>query len=56
MKIKTLGAILAKRYGVAVAEPLAPSHPTLGDVDSLEALAAYQTAKRAHKAALRGAK
>jgi uncharacterized HhH-GPD family protein len=50
MKIKALGAVLAKRFGVAVAEPLVPSHPTLGDVDSAEALADYQAAKRAHKA------
>jgi uncharacterized HhH-GPD family protein len=53
MKIKSLGAVLAKRYGVAAAEPLAPSHPTLGDVDSPEALASYQAAKRAHKASMR---
>jgi len=50
MKIKALGAVLAKRYGVTAAEGLVPWHPTLGDVDSAEALAAYQTAKRAHKA------
>jgi uncharacterized HhH-GPD family protein len=50
MKIKALGAVLAKRFGVAVAEPLVPSHPTLGDVDSAQALADYQAAKRAHKA------
>jgi uncharacterized HhH-GPD family protein len=49
MKIKTLGAILSKRLGVQVAAGLAPSHPTLGDVDSPEALIAYQAAKRAHK-------
>ena len=53
MKIKALGAVLAKRYGVAVAEPLVPPHPALGDDDSPEALASYQAAKRAHKAALR---
>jgi hypothetical protein len=29
---------------------LVPWHPTLGDVDSLDALAEYQAAKRAHKA------
>ncbi len=45
--------MLAKRFGVEAAEPLAPSHPTLGDVDSPEALADYQAAKRAHKAKLR---
>ena len=50
MKIKSLGAVLAKRYGVAAAEPLVPGHPTLGDVDSPQALADYQAAKRAHKA------
>jgi hypothetical protein len=27
-----------------------PGHPTLGDVDSPQALADYQAAKRAHKA------
>jgi uncharacterized HhH-GPD family protein len=50
MKIKALGAVLAKRFGVEAAEGLVPSHPTLGDVDSAQALAAYQAAKRAHKA------
>ena len=53
MKIRTLAAILAKRFGVAVASELAPSHPTLGDVDSVEALSSYQEAKREHKAAVR---
>jgi hypothetical protein len=53
MKVRTLAAILAKHYGVALAEPLAPSTPTLGDVDSAEALAEYQAGKRAHKAAMR---
>lgn len=50
MKIKSLSAVLAKRYGVAVAKPLVPNHPTLGDVDSPQALADYQAAKRAYKA------
>ena len=50
MKIKALGAVLAKRFGVAAAAELVPPHPTLGDVDSLEALADYQAMKRAHKA------
>src|SRR3954466_12652940 len=50
MKIKALGAVLAKRFGVEAAEGLVPWHPTLGDVDSAEALAEYQAAKRAHKA------
>jgi hypothetical protein len=53
MKIRTLAAILAKRFDVTVASELAPSHPTLGDVDSAQALADYQAAKRAHKAELR---
>ena len=50
MKIKALGAVLAKRYGVQIAEGLVPPHPTLGDVDSADALAEYQAAKRVHKA------
>lgn len=50
MKIKALGAVLAKRFGVAAAQDLVPGHPTLGDVDSAQALADYQAAKRAHKA------
>jgi uncharacterized HhH-GPD family protein len=53
MKVMALSAVLAKRFGVEVAEPLAPSFPTLGDVDSVEALEAYQAAKRAHKAEMR---
>lgn len=53
MKIKALGAVLAKRFGVEAAADLVPSHPTLGDVDSAQALADYQAAKRAHKASLR---
>jgi uncharacterized HhH-GPD family protein len=50
MKIKALGAVLAKRFGVAAAADLVPPHPTLGDVDSPQALAGYQAAKRLHKA------
>jgi len=49
MKIKALGGVLAKRFGVAAAEGLVPWHPTLGDVDSPQALAEYQAAKRVHK-------
>ena len=52
MKVKALGAVLAKRFGVDAARDLVPSHPTLGDVDSPQALAEYQAAKRAHKAEL----
>jgi len=55
MKVASLAAVLARRFGVEVAEPLIPAHPTLGDVDSPEALAAYQAGKRAQKAALRAA-
>jgi uncharacterized HhH-GPD family protein len=50
MKIKALGAVLAKRFGLEAAQELVPPHPTLGDVDSAQALADYQAAKRAHKA------
>jgi uncharacterized HhH-GPD family protein len=50
MKIKSLGAVLAKRYGVGAAADLVPPHPTLGDVDSPQALLDYQAAKRVHKA------
>jgi uncharacterized HhH-GPD family protein len=49
MKIKALGAVLAKRFGVHAARDLVPWHPTLGDVDSPQALADYQAAKRVHK-------
>ncbi len=57
MKTGTLIAILAKRFGIQPPgwEDVAPRHPTLGDVDSAAALAAYQAAKRAHKASLRAA-
>jgi uncharacterized HhH-GPD family protein len=53
MKVKALSAVLAKRFGVRAAEEIAPAHPTLGDVDSPEALEAYQAKKRAYKASLR---
>jgi uncharacterized HhH-GPD family protein len=56
MKVGSMLAILSKRYGLqlpGLAERL-PSHPTLGDVDSPEALERYQAAKRAYKAKLRG--
>jgi len=57
MKAKSMIAVLGKRFGVRPPgyESVAPSWPTLGDVDSPEALAAYQAGKRAHKAALRAA-
>ena len=53
MKVKALGSVLAKRFGVATAQGLVPGHPTLGDVDSVEALEEYQAKKRAYKASLR---
>jgi uncharacterized HhH-GPD family protein len=56
MKVAGLTAVLAKRHGVELAVPLVPAYPTLGDVDSREALAEYQAGKRAHKAALRAAR
>jgi uncharacterized HhH-GPD family protein len=56
MKVKALGSVLAKRFDVATAQGLVPGHPTLGDVDSLQALEDYQAKKRAYKASLRAAK
>ena len=55
MKAKTLLAILGKRFGIKPAgwDDVAPTTPTLGDVDSPEALARYQAGKRAYKAVLR---
>ena len=55
MKIKALGSVLAKRFDVEAARELVPWHPTLGDVDSTQALADYQAAKRIHKAEWRKA-
>jgi uncharacterized HhH-GPD family protein len=55
MKARTILGILGKRLGVDLPgmADVMPQHPTLGDVDSPEALAAYQAGKRAHKAELR---
>ena len=55
MKVKSLIAVLGKRFGVRPPgyDAVAPDWPTLGDVDSAEALATYQAGKRAHKAAMR---
>jgi uncharacterized HhH-GPD family protein len=55
MKVRSLIAILGKRFGFKPPgwEEVAPTHPTLGDVDSPEALQRYQEAKRAYKAKLR---
>ena len=55
MKITGLGSVLALQFGVEAAQELVPEHPCLGRIDSPEALAEYQAAKRAHKAALRAA-
>jgi len=58
MKARSLIAILGKRLGVALPgmADVMPKHPTLGDVDSAEALASYQAGKRAHKAEIRASK
>jgi uncharacterized HhH-GPD family protein len=58
MKARSLLAILGKRFGVKLSglDDVMPNHPTLGDVDSAEALASYQASKRAWKAAHRAAK
>jgi uncharacterized HhH-GPD family protein len=53
MKIRGLGSVLALRFGVEQARELVPDHACLGAIDSPEALAEYQAAKRAHKAARR---
>jgi uncharacterized HhH-GPD family protein len=56
MKVKSLGAVLAKRFGVQTAAALAPAHPTLGDVDSPAKLDEYQAWKREYKSAGRARK
>jgi uncharacterized HhH-GPD family protein len=58
MKAKSLIAVLGKQFGVRPPgyDDVAPTWPTLGDVDSAESLAAYQSGKRAQKAAAREAK
>lgn len=57
MKVRGVIAVLHHRLGVTVPDidDVLPTYPTLGDVDSDEALAAYQAGKRAHKAELRAA-
>jgi uncharacterized HhH-GPD family protein len=52
MKVRSLIAILVKQFGVRPPgwEEVLPQHPTLGDVDSPEALDRFQEAKRAYKA------
>ena len=49
MKVKSMSAVLSKQFGVKAAEPLAPSHPTLGDVRSPAELDEYQAWKREFK-------
>ena len=55
MKVRSLAATLIKQFGVKPDgwELVLPSHPTLGDADTPEALAAYQAAKREHKRQVR---
>jgi uncharacterized HhH-GPD family protein len=57
MKATTLVGLLAKQFGIRPPgwEAVAPSHPTLADVDSAEALARYQEQKRAWKASQKAA-
>lgn len=58
MKARTLVGVLARRFGVRPDgwEAAMPTHPTLADVDSAEALARYQETKRALKAEQKAAK
>ncbi len=55
MKAKTLIAVIGKRLDVRPPgwEEVAPAQPTLGDVDSVEALERYQAGKRARRAEIR---
>jgi uncharacterized HhH-GPD family protein len=57
MKATAIIAILGKRLGLDLPglDAVMPRHPTLGDVDSAEALASYQAGKRAMKAEKRAA-
>lgn len=56
MKVASLYAVLTRLIGIKLEgwEAELPSHPTLGDVDSPDALANYQATKRAARAAARG--
>jgi len=55
MKVASLYAVLVRQLGLRPDgwEEALPAHPTLGDVDSAEALAEYQSRKRAAKAVAR---
>jgi uncharacterized HhH-GPD family protein len=57
MKAGTIVALLGNRYGIKPVgwDDVRPKTPTLGDVDSPEALAEYQAGKRARKAEARAA-
>ncbi len=52
MKVRSTLAVIAKRLRIELDgwDDVLPTHPTLGDVDSPQALEEYQSAKRAHKA------
>jgi len=56
MKARSLIAVLGKRFclDIPALDSVMPQHPTLGDVDSAEALARYQAQKRAYKQGLKG--
>jgi uncharacterized HhH-GPD family protein len=56
MKVKSMGAVLSKRFGIDKAAPIAPSHPTLGDVDSPAKLEEYQSWKREYKRSARASR
>ena len=58
MKARALIAIVGRRLGVRPPgwDEVAPTTPTLGDVETPEDLARYQEGKRAQKAAARAAK
>ena len=55
MKAKAMLAILHKRFGLELEglDAVLPDYPTLGDVESAEALADYQARKKAYKAQLK---
>lgn len=57
MKATMMVGVVAKQLGVRPAgwEDIAPTWPTLADVHTVAEREAYQTQKRAHKAALRAA-
>jgi uncharacterized HhH-GPD family protein len=56
MKVKSMGSVLFHHYGLEIARELVPWHPTLGSVDSADALAAYQAEKNLHKAEWSGSR